>query len=233
MEKLLKPPKLAIDPNEVSAAKEWKHWVRTFRSYMNRYVVSSPELADAEMLEALNSLATADVYEYVENCETYDQAERLLQKLYVKEPNEVFARFRLSNAKQESNQSLAEFKRNLIKLSKDCNFKAVTATNNCEDMLRDAFISGISSNDIRQRLLENKKLTWTEAYEQAVILDEAKRNSVSFSSKSFVDSQVIASANVPSSKVAANVFPGVCNSCGGNQRHDFKTCPAKSLICYK
>ena len=95
MDKLLKPSKLAIDPNGTSAAKEWKHWVRTFRSYVSRFAaVSSNEEADAEKLAALINCATPEVFEYIDDCETYVEAEALLQKLYVKQPNEIFARIR-------------------------------------------------------------------------------------------------------------------------------------------
>lgn len=47
------------------------------------------------------------------------------------------------------------------------NVKAVTALQNRDDFIREAFISGISSNTIRQRLLENKSLTLEVMFDQA------------------------------------------------------------------
>ena len=49
-------------------------------------------------------------------------------------------------------------------------------------MKTDAFISGISSNIIRQRLLENRTLTFVEAYEKARALELAEVSSESHSS---------------------------------------------------
>ena len=43
--------------------------------------------------------------------------------------------------------------------AKDCNFKAVNAETYCKESIRDTFISGLSSNLIRQRLLEDQSLT--------------------------------------------------------------------------
>ena len=196
MDKLLKPSKLAIDPNGTSAAKEWKHWVRTFRSYVSRFAaVSSNEEADAEKLAALINCATPEVFEYIDDCETYVEAEALLQKLYVKQPNEIFARYTLRIAKQNPNQSLADFRCTLNKLAKDCNFRDVTAAQNRDEMIRDAFINGISSPEIRQRLLEHKVLSMDDAYNQAVTLDDAKKDNLAFGNNSGLGSETVVYTN--------------------------------------
>ena len=49
-------------------------------------------------------------------------------------------------------------------------------------MKTDSFISGILSNIIRQRLLENRTLTFVEAYEKARALELAEVSSESYSS---------------------------------------------------
>ena len=48
---------------------------------------------------------------------------------------------------------------NKSKLSKDCKFKAVTDEQYREELFRDAFINGLFSPAIRQRLLENDTLS--------------------------------------------------------------------------
>ena len=45
------------------------------------------------------------------------------------------------------------------------------------EMIRDSFISGLYSNYIRQRLLENAKLTLDEAYEKVLTLHIGQKNS--------------------------------------------------------
>ena len=62
-------------------------------------------------------------------------------------------------------------------LAKDCDFEAVTAELSQNDSIRDAFISGIISNSIRLRLLENRTLNLEEAFNQARSMEAAERNS--------------------------------------------------------
>ena len=185
MDRILKPDKLSIDPNSASATKQWRHWKRTFTGYVNKYTTSTEEaVKDQEKLSALISLATADVFEYIDECETYAVAERVLEQFYVKKPNDVYARHLLHTARQKPDQTLEDFRRTLIKLAKDCEFKSVTAAQYRDDLIRDAFINGIISSDIRQRLLEHKTLTLEDAFKQAVTLDDAKRDARGFTSSS-------------------------------------------------
>ena len=87
-----------------------------------------------------------------------------LEELYCKTPNEIFARHCLATRRQESTESIEEYLVALQKLSKDCNFKTVSADIYQQEMVRDSFIRGLNSSYIRQRLLENKTLTKDEAY---------------------------------------------------------------------
>lgn len=79
----------------------------------------------------------------------------------------------MATRRQQSGESLDEFLRELHKLSKDCNFKAITAEQYREELVRDAFINGIASAFIRQRLLENKSFNLEAAHSQARTLDLA------------------------------------------------------------
>ena len=56
--------------------------------------------------------------------------------------------------KQQTGQSLDDLQK-LRQLSRDCDYKAVTAGVYRNEAIRDVFISGISSIPIRLRLLEN------------------------------------------------------------------------------
>ena len=121
------------------------------------------------------------VYDYVEDCTDYNSVVAILKKLYVKTPNEIFARHLLATRRQQSGESLDEFLLELRKLSKDCNLKAVSAEQYKEELVRDSFINGLSSPLIRQRLLENKTLTLDQAYSQATSLDVVQKNSAAYS----------------------------------------------------
>ena len=134
----------------------------------------------------LINLISSDVYEYVEDCTDYDSVKNTLEKLYVKSPNEVFARHLLATRRQQCSETLDVFFQNLRKLSKDCKFKAVSAEQNRDEMLRYAFINGLLSPKIRQRLLENEKLTMDSAFDKASSMDVAQRNASAYSSLSLM-----------------------------------------------
>ena len=238
MDKLLKPGKLSIDPNSASATKEWRHWKKIFTCYVNRFLSSADGSRDEDMLAALVSCATPEVYEYFDHCETYQEAETTLEQLYVKKPNDIFARHLLRIEKQKPNQTLEDFRCNLVKLAKDCDFKDVTAMQYREDMIRDSFINGISSADIRQRLLEHKTLTLKEAFQQAVTLDDARRDNRAFASNGPVDSlsEVVNALELEAKdepEESAAAINSRCNKCGSGKPHDYRRCRAKAQTCYK
>ncbi|XP_064122409.1 uncharacterized protein LOC135226624 [Macrobrachium nipponense] len=122
-----------------------------------------------------------NVYEYIEGCVNYDAAISTLEKLYVKAPNEIFTRHLLAICQQKAGETLDEFLRELHKLGKDCNLKAVSAEQYREELIRDTFINGLASPMIRQRLLENKTLDVEAAYDQAYSLGLAQRNASFYS----------------------------------------------------
>ena len=163
----MRPQRLSLDPNSLSAGKEWNHWIRTFENYL----ASFPERAEDEIpvnkLRLLTNSVAYDVYDYIEECVTYESAICVLENLYVKTPNEIFAHYLLATARQTPEQSLNDFVQKLQGLGKDCSFRPVTAQVYREEMVRDAFINGIISSSIRQRLLENCELTLRDPVTQA------------------------------------------------------------------
>ncbi|XP_063888888.1 uncharacterized protein LOC135115803 [Scylla paramamosain] len=177
MAKLLKPCRLDTDPSSPTAAKEWKHWHRTFQNFIEESGEAAPN-----KLRALVNCVSPSVYELIEDCVSYESAVAKLESVYVKLPSEIFGRHVLATRRQQSGESLDEFLRELHKLSKDCNFKAVTAEQYREELVHDAFINGIASAFIRQHLLENKSLNLEAAYSQARTLDLAQRNADAYTS---------------------------------------------------
>ena len=242
MEKILQPGKLAIDPNSAFATKSWRHWKRIFLSYVNRYITNTTsDDVDNDRLSALISCSTPEVYEYFDHCTTFDEAEKLLDQLYVKKPNDIFARHLLMMEKQKPGQSLEDFRCTLLKLAKDCEFRDTTAIQYKDDMVRDSFINGIISSEIRQRLLEHKKLTLTEAFQQAITLDNAKRDNRIFECKnpeSIPNAtnavQIVEGESSNMQEVTAAIMrKNVCNKCGSQKPHDYRNCKAKNQTCYK
>ena len=65
--------------------------------------------------------------------------------------------------------------RSLETLAKDCNFAAVTTVEHTQQSIRTAFVSGLQSNHIRQRLLEESK-SLVDTFDSALTLESAMKN---------------------------------------------------------
>ena len=168
-----------VDVNSSTTGKEWKHWKRTFQNYVIAF-----ETADntVDRLQVLTNFLSFHIFEYIDECETYEAAIQKLDSVLMKTPNEVFARHLLATAKQKPGQSLEEFLQELRRLSKDCNFQAVTREQHRDGFLRDAFTNRILYTTIRRRLLEEVTLTIDTAFEKARALDLAQKNSDAYAS---------------------------------------------------
>ncbi|KAI3378314.1 hypothetical protein SNEBB_002033 [Seison nebaliae] len=177
------------------------------------------------------------------DCSTYEEAIDILKAMFLKPVNEVFARHLLATRRQQSGESLDEFLSVLKVLSRDCNYTAVTATKYRDESIRDAFITGIQSPLIRQRLLENKQLELAAMFDQARALDAAQRNSNSYGINNTPMLQVqSACIDVPDNKGTHDESPesatssaatvGKCFFCGMT-RHPRPRCPAREAVCLK
>ncbi|XP_004209566.1 uncharacterized protein LOC101235339 [Hydra vulgaris] len=242
MSKILKPTRLDLDHNAPTASKEWKHWKRTFENFIEDCGEDAPD-----KFRSIINFVSSNVYDYIEECDSYESVIETLENLYIKTPNEIFARHQLLARHQTSSESLEDFLQELRKLSKNCNYKDVSAEQYREEQIRDAFISGINSNCIHQRLLENSTLNLQSAFNQARSLDIAQRNSDSYMQKtsSFSSNLNIAAAiKLPEEPSAAlnamTINPQTkCIYCGNpshNQRNQTsarKNCPAQNVTCFK
>ena len=116
----------------------------------------------------------------------------------------------------------------------------MSAEENKQALIRDAFINSLSSANIRQRLLENTTLTLDRAFTQARTLDQAQKSSNAYNSTPIPLNTSVSvhlpssSNNVPVAELNAitRQFNKKCYFCGGS-RHDRRRCPAKDSICNK
>ena len=243
MEKFLCPDKLTVDPHADNSEKEFKYWLKLFGNFVKQYETAETTL---DKLPYLIKYVSSTVYEYISDCDTYEEAIAILEKLYIKQKNEIFSRHQLATRRQNPQESLDEFLQDLHKLSKQCNLKAVTAEEYRRELVRDTFISGIQSSNIRQRLLENQTLTLNEAFEKAKALDFAQQKAISYdssgmtaavnkeencsnNSKSSIESNE-QQENHSHSAAASASRSHQCWFCGGS-RHPRSTCPARDSEC--
>lgn len=236
MDKYLRPERLDIDANDQDAAKKWLHWRKTFDNFLSVALAD-----DKQKLLLLCNFVSANVFAYISECTTFTAAIEYLEKLYVKPKNEIFARHILATRKQKPGESLDDYMQELKQLSADCNFKDATAAEYRNNSIRDAFITGLASNQIRQRLLENDTLTLDLAFNQARSLEMAQKQSASYSGfdDSFTAAQTkadltnsfeTAEAGNKGQLCATNIAK--CYFCG-QRRHSRNQCPAKDAICRK
>ncbi|XP_045137178.1 uncharacterized protein LOC123519738 [Portunus trituberculatus] len=190
-----------------------------------------------DKLGVLVNFVSPKVYETLSECGTYDDAISNLKSQYDKTLNEVFARHLLATRRQQDSETLDDYLRSLRVLSRDCNFKAVTEVQHCEEYIRDTFINGLRSPAIRQRLLENKTLNLTSMFDQVRALESAQKNSESYQ----YDSSRVVGATSGNNEVvteeltvAAAVVEKVskCFFCG-SVRHPRAKCPARKAECHK
>ena len=122
MNHLLKSYLLDLDPNSPTAAKEWKHWFRTF----DNFIIECGTEPAPDKFRTIINLISHNIFDYVEDCTDYDSVVVTLEGLYIKSPNDILARHLLATRRQQPGESLDEFLQSLRKLSKDCNLKAVS-----------------------------------------------------------------------------------------------------------
>ncbi|XP_048582652.1 uncharacterized protein LOC125561897 [Nematostella vectensis] len=235
MDKVLRPERLETDPNSSTAQKEWLHWKRTFENFVQ--VLPQTGL---DKLTVLTNFVSPTLFQHIEDCTEYDAAIEALQALYVRPRNEIFARHLLATRRQQPSESLDEYLQALKTLSKDCDFKSVTAAQYSEESIRDAFITGLQSNTIRQRLLENKTLDLKTMFDQARALESAMRSSESYGAPQIPINAALPcnstslSAEQPDESTVATMKldKATCFFCG-NKKHPRPKCPALEAICNK
>ena len=255
MDLLLKPRTLDADYTSSTGAEEWQYFKTTLDNFIKRLekkAAAADPIETVDKLEILTVLLSPSIHKHVAQCTTYEEAIKELTNLYIKKPNEIFARHQLATRKQQPGETLDDYFQALKVLSKDCNFKNVTAEQNTADSIRGSFIDGLSSHLIRTRLLEYETLTLQEAFDRARALDSAQKHSETYG---YHPNSVSASAVLPNSSseessqahvMAAGTYrPSAyqsssqsykssksCFFCGGPPHPRWK-CPAKDNDCAK
>ena len=234
MEKLLRPTKFDEDPASSQATAAWRYWKRTFLNFLN-----SAEVPEQQKLNVLINFVGLRVYEIISEIESYTEAMALLEETYVKPKNTIFARHLLATLKQEPGDTLEQFLQKLQLLAKDCEFKAVTAEQYRDNSIREAFISGMASSTIRQRLLEKQTLDLKSAVELARSLEMAERQNQSFrpgyaaaAVPTLEEQQALQELTLGDSTSASATNNQKCYFCG-QSRHPKSVCPARDATCKK
>ena len=138
--------------------------------------------------------------------------------------------------RQHKGELLDQFVLRLEKLSQECVRKDVSAKDYRLELMRDAFIAGMTSVPIRQRLLENRKLTFQQAYEQAWAQEMAYRNAETFREdttciNTFLKETSLSDNDVDSISLKGSLpLKKTCYFCE-QPSHSRYTCPPRNATC--
>ena len=265
MDRLLRPKVFETTTSDPCAEKLYRHWKMTFVNYIEESVpaVAAATPGDeASIAAAATAIASrnrkihfalinnisADIYELISECNDYQSSMAVLDAAYIRPTSTVYNRHKLMTSKQEPGQSVDSFKQELERLSKSCNFQAVTAEENKNQSILIAFIQGISSPQIRQRLLENiGDLSLEQAFAQARQLEQAQNQSASYDNSTVAavpdqsdDELAAMSLNSNSNKLKTKLNPSQQQNNGdrrepcffcGRSRHPRSQCPARDSQC--
>ena len=231
--KFLKPRQLELDPNASDAEKHWKHWKKTFDNFL---VSFTDQPNDVQKLAALTNHLSHTVYPYMSSCTTYTTAMAALTEIYVKPKNEIYSRHCLLSRQQQEGESVDEYMHVLDVLSKECTFEDVAAAVYRNEYVRDSFIRGLKSSDIRQRLLEectDRNTTFTKAR----TLELSVKNSQLIGNNSIINAISIENDTDNVTAAMENKLSmgysnkNMCIFCG-NRTHPRSQCPARNVFCH-
>ncbi|GFX92370.1 uncharacterized protein TNCV_787161 [Trichonephila clavipes] len=231
MEQLLKPERFDIDPTCSNSETKWRHWKRNFLGGIKT-------ITEENKLPLLCNYVTSNVYQFINDCTTYAQAIAILDSLFIKKRNVIFARHCLSTRNQQTEETVSEYLQILNQLSKDCDFTDVKAEEYRKEYIRDAFIRGLKCPRIRLRLLENTSITLDQAFEQARTLESAEVYAASYMGSSFpVQSAAMKTEDFSEETVATSAASSSSSSRSqkcffcGNDLHSRTLCPARDVTC--
>ena len=71
MDKVVKPDRLSLDPDSPQASKQWKHWIKNYFEALADIRGQGPA---ANKLRILISLVDFKVFDFIEDCDTYEDA---------------------------------------------------------------------------------------------------------------------------------------------------------------
>ena len=242
MDKLLKPMRFDCLPDDPSAPSQWTHWYKTFSNFLDSITPTTKKLDKLQIL--VNHISPA-VYNYICDESNYDTAIKTLENTFLKTKNEIYARHILLCRRQAPNEDISQYLSHLKLLARDCNFKSLTASQIQNQNILDALVSGLSSNFIRQRLLE-QTLDLNEAVNCALAIEQAQFNSEKIApsiNHSYQPLNAITNNSTSDSDNVTNVSSAVkfqetnfsqqkCYFCG-DKRHPRINCPAKTSTCNK
>ena len=198
---------------------------------------------DDAKYKVLINFISPDIFLHISELTKYSEALALLQALFVKTKNPNYARHCLAMRTQKEGESIELYLLALEKLAKECDFKEVTAALHQEECIRTAFISGLSSHQIRQRLLEDTT-SLSDTTKAAITHEQGLSNSKHYNHRATdeghlaatdtcsVDQESISHVAAAQSRVQFQSQKGGAKHCDycGYSSHNRNVCPARDAL---
>ncbi|KAA3681544.1 uncharacterized protein DEA37_0013691 [Paragonimus westermani] len=156
------------------------------RDHSNRWLETLSEMADPKVHPDYFLCSTTFLLRYINLCPTVKLANTLSRsaKLFISSPNEICAPYASKSCTHDSGENPDQFVRRVSALANGCTVETVTVEEHRDQALRDSYISGIQSTYIRQKLLEQHKLTYQIVYDQTRPSEMAFQQSQTYSTPS-------------------------------------------------
>lgn len=207
---------LSDNPSE----EEYVYWKK-----MMHVFIEKAKIEKHDYLSTLFLLCGAGSYSHISDCTSFEKAVEILDKRYVKTSSAIMQRYSLLKRQQRENESLEDYMNELKCLSRKCSITPLTKAEATEQLLSDAFIIGLKSPTLRQRLLESTNSSLDHLYKLALTFEQAEKETliISRENRNMINAEV-----KELSAIRRN-----CMWCGKSPRHDRQNCPAKNSVCAK
>ena len=83
MDSVLKPIHFDTEPNNVTAGKQWTHWIKTFENFLVSLNTTTKYVSDGTKLFFVIKYVAPLIYKLVSECQTYADAVKILKDIYV------------------------------------------------------------------------------------------------------------------------------------------------------
>lgn len=219
-----------------------KNW-STYISRLNQYFKANAVTEDLKTAILITAVGDETFELMVDLCSPkkpedykYDNLVQVVKDHLQPTPSEIAERYIFRQRKQNEGESFSTYVAALKKLAKSCNYGTIL-----EEQLRDQLVFGLRNDNIRQHLFAEKNLTYKKAYELAINLEAAEKNSGLIEPAAV---KKLSSYHKPGKSQSAKDFnkrfnkdknitiPSACIHCGKNN-HESNQCYFKNALCHK
>lgn len=211
---------------QFSRGEDWSEYVEVLTNYFGANRIT----AATQKRQILLASVGRETYHLIKtllapaspDSKSFDEIVQVLRKHLDPPPSKIVSRCKFNSRNRFGNESISDYVVALKRLAQNCDFGETHSI-----MLRDRLVCGVANERIQSRLLsEPDKLTFDEAYEIALTMESAAKDTrdiqmVTASATSFVSHGEVHKVQGPKGK---------CFSCGGD--HLRQNCKFKDAECH-